>query len=155
MICPYCRFVDSKVNDKRNVSTGNVIRRRRECLSCHKRFTTYERLESVDLNVIKRSGRTEKFDREKLKNGIIKAVKKRPISNAQIDEIIDDIEHKLMNRKSIEIRTTDVGKMVLTRLKKIDELGFILFSAVYNEFKDINELKLAIDSLKKMEEEIN
>lgn len=149
MKCPYCRSDAIKVVDKRNVDNRNVIRRRRECESCHKRFTTYERLESIDLSVIKSDGSTEKFDREKLKTGIIKAVKKRPITLPQIDEMIDDIELKLLNRKSIEIKTKEIGQMVLTRLKKIDKLGYILFSAVYNEFKDIDELETEIKNIKK------
>lgn len=149
MLCPYCHHFDSKVVDKRNNNELNVIRRRRECLACAKRFTTYERLESIDLNVEKRSGRIEKFDREKLKQGIVKAVKKRPITNAQIDEIIDDIEMKILKRKDTAVKTTEIGKMVLTRLKKIDKLGFILFSAVYNEYKDLDDLENTIIKIKK------
>lgn len=117
-------------------------------LECEKRYTTYERLTSIDLNVVKRSGRTEKFDREKLKAGINRAVKKRAIGDSKIDEIIDDIELKLLNRKATEIRSTDIGKMVLTRLKKIDEIGYILFSAVYNGFNDIDDLSDAIKIIK-------
>ena len=149
MLCPYCHHFDSKVVDKRNNNELNVIRRRRECLACAKRCTTYERLESIDLNVEKRSGRIEKFDREKLKQGIVKAVKKRPITNAQIDEIIDDIEMKILKRKDTAVKTTEIGKMVLTRLKKIDKLGFILFSAVYNEYKDLDDLENTIIKIKK------
>ncbi|WKZ29895.1 MAG: transcriptional regulator NrdR [Candidatus Dojkabacteria bacterium] len=140
MVCPYCRSPKTQVVDKRDTSDSTIIRRRRECLNCHKRFTTYERLESIGLKVIKRSGRTEDFDRTKLREGIIKAVKKRPITQAQIDEVIDDIELKLLNRKTTEVKTVDIGKMVLTRLKKIDPLGYLLFSAVYNEFASIDEL---------------
>jgi transcriptional repressor NrdR len=148
MKCPYCRSDAIKVVDKRNVENANVIRRRRECIDCSKRFTTYERLESIDLNVIKSSNRIEKFDREKLKTGIVKAVKKRPITNAQIDELIDDIESKLLSRKTTEIQTKEIGKMVLTRLKKIDDLGYILFSAVYNEFDTLSDLEKEITNLK-------
>lgn len=149
MLCPYCHHCDSKVVDKRNNIELNVIRRRRECLSCTKRFTTYERLESIDLNVEKRSGRIEKFDREKLKLGIIKAVKKRPITDAQIDEIIDDIEMKIRKRTGTSVKTTEIGKMVLNRLKKIDKLGYILFSAVYNEFASLEDLEKKIIEIKK------
>lgn len=148
MVCPYCRSPKTQVVDKRDTSDSTIIRRRRECLNCHKRFTTYERLESIGLKVIKRSGRTEDFDRTKLREGIIKAVKKRPLTQAQIDEIIDDIELKLLNRKTTEVKTVDIGKMVLTRLKKIDPLGYLLFSAVYNEFASIDELAEEIVRIK-------
>jgi len=148
MLCPYCRSSKNQVVDKRDTNENAVVRRRRECLSCKKRFTTYERLENIELKVIKRSGRVEPFDRLKLKEGIVKAVKKRPITDAQIDELIDDIEVKLLNRKTTEIRAGDIGKMVLTRLRKIDPLGYILFSAVYNEFNTLNDLEKAITDLK-------
>ncbi len=149
MLCPYCRSTRNQVIDKRDTSESTVVRRRRECLLCKKRFTTYERLESIGLKVIKRSGRIEDFDRLKLKDGIMRAVKKRPITEAQIDETIDDIEAKLLNRKTTEVRTADIGKMVLTRLRKIDALGYILFSSVYNEFHTLEDLENAIITLKK------
>ncbi len=148
MICPYCRGKNTRVVDKRDNNDTNVTRRRRECIDCEKRFTTYERLESINLNVRKRSGRLEEFDRDKLKKGIIRAVKKRPITEEQIDDLIDDIESKLLNRKSTEIKTTEIGRMVLTRLKKIDGLGFILFSAVYNDMNSIDDLEEEINELK-------
>lgn len=153
MLCPYCRSPQNQVVDKRDTGDSSVIRRRRKCLNCAKRFTTYERLENIGLKVIKRSGRVEEFDRKKLHDGIIRAVKKRPISETQIDEIIDDIELKLLNRKNTETKTSDIGKMVLTRLKKIDPLGFILFSAVYNEFHSIEDLEAAITMLKEEQAE--
>jgi transcriptional repressor NrdR len=153
MLCPYCRSPKTQVIDKRDTSESTVIRRRRKCLNCHKRFTTYERLESIGLKVIKRSGRVEDFDRLKLRDGIIRAVKKRPITEAQIDEIIDDIELKLLNRKKTEVHTADIGRLVLNRLKKVDELGYLLFSAVYREFQTVEDLKRAIDGLEEKEEE--
>jgi len=143
MLCPYCRSTRNQVIDKRDTSESTVVRRRRECLLCKKR------LESIGLKVIKRSGRIEDFDRLKLKDGIMRAVKKRPITEAQIDETIDDIEAKLLNRKTTEVRTADIGKMVLTRLRKIDALGYILFSSVYNEFHTLEDLENAIITLKK------
>jgi transcriptional repressor NrdR len=134
--------------DKRdNVDTG-VTRRRRECLNCQKRYTTYERIETINLNVIKRDGKIEEFDREKLKRGVLKAVKKRPITEPQIDELINDIELKLLNRKSTSIKATEIGNMVLTRLKKIDTVGYLLFASVYQDFNCIEDFEKAITNLK-------
>ena len=148
MYCPFCHSKESRVVDKRdNVETG-VTRRRRECLHCHKRYTTYERRESISLNVIKRSGKIEDFDREKIKRGIMKAVKKRPLTETQIDELIDDIELKLLNRKTSAIRSVDIGKMVLTRLKKLDTIGYLLFASVYQDFNSIADFEKAIKELK-------
>lgn len=148
MICPYCRSNDSKVVDKRDNNETGVTRRRRECLECKKRFTTYERIENINLTVIKRDGGIEQFDREKLKRSVVLALKKRPITPVQIEEMIEDIELKLLNRKTTEIRSTDIGKMVLSRLKKIDKLAFVLFSSVYNEFETIEDLEKALINLK-------
>lgn len=147
MQCPFCHCLDSRVVDKRDNNETGVTRRRRECLSCSKRFTTYERIETISLNVLKRSGKIEEFDREKLKKGIIKAVKKRPISEKVIDELIDDIELKLMNRRNREIKSTEIGSMVLTRLKKIDQIGYLLFASVYRDFNTINDFKTALAEL--------
>jgi transcriptional repressor NrdR len=147
MLCPYCHSDSSRVVDKRDNNETGVTRRRRECLECKKRYTTYERIENIHLNVEKRSGKLEEFDREKLKRGIFKAVKKRPISENKIDDMIDDIELKLLNRKKTTVKSTDIGKMVLTRLKKVDKLGYILFAAVYNEYENLDELKHELDDL--------
>jgi len=136
------------VVDKRdNVDTG-ITRRRRECLNCQKRYTTYERIETINLNVIKRDGKIEEFDREKLKRGVLKAVKKRPITELQIDELINDIELKLLNRKSTSIKATEIGNMVLTRLRKIDTVGYLLFASVYQDFNCIEDFEKAITNLK-------
>jgi transcriptional repressor NrdR len=148
MKCPFCQKNKSKVVDKRDNSETGVTRRRRECLACNKRYTTYERIENINLNVIKRSGSVEEFDREKLKRGILKAVKKRPIQECQIDELIEDIELKLLNRKHSEIKSTEIGTMVLNRLKKIDAIAYILFAAVYKDFHSINDIENEILTLK-------
>lgn len=148
MNCPYCHSRKSKVVDKRDNPDTGVTRRRRECLECHKRATTYERVETINLNVLKRSGKIEEFDREKLKRGILRAVKKRPVTESVIDDLIDDIELKLLNRKSIEIRSTEIGQMVLTRLKKIDTIGYLLFASVYRDFTKIEDFQNAIAELK-------
>jgi transcriptional repressor NrdR len=150
MFCPYCHGEDTKVVDKRDNNETGVTRRRRECMACKKRFTTYERIETISLNVVKRSGKVEEFDREKLKRGILKAVKKRPISESQIDELIDDIELKLINRTQREIKTTQIGTMVLTRLKKIDKIGYLLFASVYKDFDSIEDFENAVNELRKI-----
>ncbi len=148
MKCPYCKSNETKVVDKRDNEETGVTRRRRECIKCNKRFTTYEKVENIDLMVEKRSGRLEKFDRDKLKIGIKKAVKKRPVTDEQIENLIDDIENKLLNRKTTIISAKNIGNMVLTRLKKIDKLGYILFATVYKDFKDIEDLIKEINNLK-------
>ncbi|MBW7953710.1 MAG: transcriptional regulator NrdR [Candidatus Dojkabacteria bacterium] len=148
MLCPYCHSNNSKVVDKRDNKETGVTRRRRECLQCKKRFTTYERVETISLHVVKRSGKLEEFDREKLKKGIVKAVKKRQIPEAEIDDLIDDIELKLLNRQTKEIRSTEIGKMVLTRLKKLDTIGYLLFASVYRDFNSIKDFEDAIAELK-------
>ncbi len=148
MFCPYCHGGDTKVVDKRDNSDTGVTRRRRECNECQKRFTTYERIETIHLNVIKRSGKVEEFDREKLKRGIMKAVKKRPLTEDQIDELIDDIELKLLNRKTTEIKSTEIGNMVLTRLKRLDKIGYILYSSVYKDFTCVEDFEKVLSELK-------
>ena len=147
MVCPFCHSTVSKVVDKRDNNDSGVTRRRRECLSCKKRFTTYERIETICLNVVKRSGKIEEFDREKLKKGIMKAVKKRDISEQQIDELIDDIEIKLLNRKTTTVKSTLIGQMVLTRLKKIDTIAYLLFASVYRDFNSVKDFEDAINEL--------
>ncbi len=149
MVCPYCHKQETKVVDKRDNNESGVTRRRRECLSCTKRFTTYERIETISLNVLKRSGKIEEFDREKLKKGIMKAIKKRDLSEQQIEELLDDIELKLLNRKTNTVKSTDIGQMVLTRLKKLDTIAFLLFASVYRDFNTIEDFEEAIQELKK------
>jgi len=148
-MCPYCHKQETKVVDKRDNNESGVTRRRRECLSCTKRFTTYERIETISLNVLKRSGKIEEFDREKLKKGIMKAIKKRDLSEQQIEELLDDIELKLLNRKTNTVKSTDIGQMVLTRLKKLDTIAFLLFASVYRDFNTIEDFEEAIKELKK------
>jgi len=148
MYCPFCHSKETKVVDKRDNSETRVTRRRRECLACKKRFTTYERIENISLNVIKRSGKIEEFNREKIKRGIMRAVKKRPLSEEQIDELVDDIELKLLNRKKSAIKSSEIGRMILTRLKKLDTIGYLLFASVYEDFNSIQDFEKAIADLK-------
>jgi transcriptional repressor NrdR len=150
MLCPYCKEDKNKVIDKRDNNDKNVTRRRRECKNCSKRFTTYERHENVHLNVIKRSGSVQPFDREKLTRSIEIAVQKRPITKEQIEEMVDDIEANLLIQDTTDINSGDIGKMVLTRLKKIDKLAYILFSTVYNEFKTVEDM---IEEIKDLQHE--
>lgn len=149
MICPFCKSSNIKVIDKRNNFETNTIRRRRECEDCLKRFTTYERIEKVLLNVVKRDGRIEEFDREKIKRGILKAVKKRHIPEAKIDELIDDIEQTLLMQDKQVIRTVDIGEMILKGLGKIDTLGALLFAAVYKEFESLEDVEKELKMLSK------
>lgn len=156
MKCPYCGSTDSKVVDKRDNDEEGFTRRRRECLTCFKRFTTYERIENVELDVEKRDGRIEKFSREKLKKSILKSVGKtgRPIGGEKIQEeqvvgIVEDIEMKLLNRKSTVIRSTDIGKMVLNRLKKLDMVAYMRFASIYKELNSIEDYENEFKLLKK------
>lgn len=125
-----------------------MTRRRRECSSCGKRFTTYERVENIDLKVVKKDGSLEDFDREKIKSGILKACEKRPVEEEEIEKIIEDIEMRLLNRQSTEISSSDVGRMVLTRLKKLDKVAYLRFASVFLEFENVEEFKKEISRIK-------
>lgn len=149
MVCPYCKSEQLKVVDKRNCAE-TAIRRRRECESCSKRFTTYERIERVTLNVQKRDGRVEEFDREKLKRGIKKAVSKRDVEESVIDEMIFDIESNLMNRDEQTINAKEIGEMVLKRLTKVDKLAALLFAAVYKDFKKLEDVHKELVKLEQL-----
>ncbi len=137
MKCIYCGYEDSKVVDSRSSEDNNSIRRRRECLKCGKRFTTYEMVESTPVLVIKNDGSRQIFDAQKIKRGIIKACEKRPVSLSQIDELVSDIEKQISNSLDQEIKSADIGEMVMERLKKLDEIAYVRFAAVYRKFKDI------------------
>jgi len=138
MKCPFCGFLDSKVIDSRPAEDGTTIRRRRECLSCQKRFTTYELVERMPLVVVKRDNSRQSFDKTKLINGMVRACEKRPVTLAQIEKIADDIEQELQSSLEREISTAEIGEMVMTRLKNIDEVAYVRFASVYRSFKDIN-----------------
>ena len=138
MKCPFCGYTDSKVIDSRPAEEGATIRRRRECLACSKRFTTYEIIERMPLVVIKRDGSRQTFDKVKLINGMVRACEKRPVSLDTIEQIADDIEQELQSHLEREIKTVDVGEMVMQRLKTVDEVAYVRFASVYRSFKDIN-----------------
>ena len=151
MNCPYCGYHDSKVIDSRDVEDG--IRRRRQCLNCSSRFTTYERLQPASLFVIKKDERREEFSRDKLLSGIRKACEKRPLPTGAIDKLVDDIEAELYRLGKAEIPSTIIGDMVMEGLKSLDYIAYIRFASVYREFTDITALKQAVDTLVSSEAE--
>ena len=138
MKCPFCGFADSKVIDSRPAEEGATIRRRRECLACQKRFTTYEVIERLPLVVVKRDGSRQSFDKIKLINGMVRACEKRPVALQTLEKIADEIEQELQSNLEREISTVDVGEMVMKRLKDVDEVAYVRFASVYRSFKDIN-----------------
>ena len=138
MKCPFCGFLESKVIDSRPAEEGATIRRRRECLACQKRFTTYEIIERLPLVVVKRDGSRQTFDRVKLINGMVRACEKRPVSLSQLESIADDIEQELQSSLEREVSTVAIGEMVMSRLKAVDEVAYVRFASVYRSFKDIN-----------------
>jgi transcriptional repressor NrdR len=139
MRCPFCNHSEGRVVDSRASKEGDSIRRRRECMKCGRRFTTYERIEEVAQMVIKKDGRRENFDRWKLKSGILKAVEKRPIGLDQVDAMIDEIERELFNTSDHEVSTQSIGEAVMSKLKQLDEVAYVRFASVYRQFKDLNE----------------
>lgn len=138
MKCPFCGCADSKVIDSRPADEGATIRRRRECLSCQKRFTTYETIERLPLVVVKRDGSRQSFDKVKLINGMVRACEKRQVSLEQLETMADDIEQELQSALEREISTVEIGEMVMERLKAVDEVAYVRFASVYRSFKDIN-----------------
>lgn len=138
MKCPYCGFMDDKVIDSRPTEENTSIRRRRECSKCAKRFTTYEKVESVPLMVIKKDKTRQIFDRQKLLNGLLRACEKRPVSINELEKLIDGIETQILNSLKREITTQEIGEMVMARLKGLDEVAYVRFASVYRQFKDIN-----------------
>jgi transcriptional repressor NrdR len=146
MNCPYCNHIETKVTDSRD--TGNhTTRRRRECLKCNKRFTTYETIEMTSLYVIKRDGCREKFDRTKIKNGIMKALEKRPITQDKIEEMLDGIEDKIRKTGSEEIESRTIGEYVMETLKEVDQVAYIRFASVYRSFTDITSFEEMVKKL--------
>lgn len=138
MKCPYCGYEDSKVIDSRSTEETNSIRRRRECLECGKRFTTYESIESTPVLVVKSNGERERFNPAKIKNGIIKACEKRPVSMQQIDDLVSSIEKQVINSGEGEVSTKVIGEYVMEGLKELDEVSYVRFASVYKKFKDIS-----------------
>ena len=145
MTCPFCGHKEDKVIDSRESKEGDVIRRRRQCLGCERRFTTYERSDEVPYMVIKKDGRREKFDRQKVLGGLLKACEKRPVPMSRLAEIVDEVEAKLADSPEREMSTTEVGEMLMERLRSLDKIAYVRFASVYRDFQDVeaflNELK--------------
>ncbi|HEX9817291.1 MAG TPA: transcriptional regulator NrdR [Patescibacteria group bacterium] len=147
MLCPFCQSEDLAVIDTREAEGGSATRRRRICKTCQRRFTTYERSEGIDLKVIKKGGQTEYFSREKIKRGLVKATWKRPVSIAQIEELINEVESKLRTKGVREVKSWEIGNLVINRLKKLDPLAYLLFATVYRDFDTIEDFKNEIEKL--------
>ncbi|MBW2964715.1 transcriptional regulator NrdR [Candidatus Woesearchaeota archaeon] len=149
MKCPFCSSPESKVVDKRDTEGAVATRRRRECLTCGKRYTTYERLETLPLTVVKKDKTREQFDREKLIRGMLKACEKRPIPREQVIKLVDEIEAELKNADATEIDSKHIGELAIKKLKKIDKVAYIRFASVYKDFKDIDDFAKELDKLTK------
>ena len=149
MRCPYCNFEETKVIETREADDPEVTRRRRECLKCAKRFTTYERTEMLDLRVIKKNGDIQTFNRNKILNGIVKACEKRPIKIEKIEKVVDDIETELRKQESTEIQSKLIGELVMEKLKDLDHVAYIRFASVYREFKDLKEFEKELKNINK------
>lgn len=138
MKCPFCGFQESKVVDSRHSDDGNSIRRRRECLSCQKRFTTYETVESLPMVVVKKDNSRQAFDRSKILNGMVRACEKRPVTMAQMETAVDEIEQVVQNSLDREVSTEYIGSLVMEKLRAMDQVAYVRFASVYRQFKDIN-----------------
>lgn len=147
MKCPYCHHPESKVLDSRPTDDGASIRRRRECQLCDRRFTTYEKVEEVPLIVVKKDGRREAFDRNKILAGLLKACEKRPVPVATLEKAVDDIERDLRNTLDREVATESIGEMVMEKLRGIDEVAYVRFASVYRQFKDLNKFREELERL--------
>ncbi len=147
MKCPYCAVIDSRVIDSRPTDEGNAIRRRRECTSCGRRFTTYEKIEELPLMVIKKDGSREAFDRNKILTGLFKACEKRPVTTATLEQVVDEIELALRNQLSPEVKSQTIGEMVMDHLAEIDQVAYVRFASVYRQFTDIMRFKQELDKL--------
>lgn len=147
MFCLFCKHADTEVIETRLAENGSIIRRRRQCPKCSKRFTTYERIEKLPILVIKRDGRREKFDREKLHNGIIKATGKTTVSAGQVEKIVADVENELKQQDSTEVESDLIGRLVARELKKIDKIAYIRFASVFRRFVDVEDFEKEVKKL--------
>lgn len=149
MKCPYCGHLDDKVIDSREARTGELIRRRRECLKCERRFTTYERIDEIPHMVIKKDGRRERFDRQKILQGLLKACEKRPVPVSKLEALVDDAERFVNDATERERTTTEVGELLMNRLRKLDKVAYVRFASVYLDFKDVGEFMSELKGLLK------
>ena len=147
MKCPYCAHLESRVVDSRPADEGSTIRRRRECLSCHKRFTTYEIIESLPLMVVKRDGSRQPFDKAKLLGSMLKACEKRSVPIATLERLANEIEQTMQNEMEREVPTTEIGELVMEKLKDVDEVSYVRFASVYRQFKDLNTFMAELTKL--------
>jgi transcriptional repressor NrdR len=145
--CPFCNSNAEKVVDSREGRDGEVIRRRRQCLRCHRRFTTYERIEGIQFMVVKKDGRREPFDRHKILTGLVKATQKRPISVNQLEAVVDDVEALLTEKPDREIASSEIGERIMQRLHDLDEVAYVRFASVYRQFKDVSEFVAEVKGL--------
>ena len=149
MKCPFCGHPEDKVVDSRESKEGEAIRRRRECLKCERRFTTYERIDEIPYMAIKKDGRREKFDRQKVLNGLLKACEKRPVSMGKLENIVNEVEAFVAESPDRERTTTEIGELLMDRLKKLDKVAYVRFASVYLDFKDIKEFMSELKELLK------
>lgn len=149
MKCPYCNYEETQVIDTRETESLEATRRRRGCLKCSKRFTTYERVEEAEIVVVKKDGRRERYERQKLLNGILKACEKRPVSLDKIEKIIDEVESDLRKRDSVEVDSKTIGEIAMKRLKTLDKVAYIRFASVYREFEDLERFEEELEKLMK------
>ena len=139
MKCPFCSHLDDKVVDSREGREGDLIRRRRECLKCGRRFTTYERIDEIPYMVVKKDGRRERFDRQKILQGLLKASEKRPVATPKLEALVEEVERFVQESPDRERSTTDIGNLMMSRLKKLDKVAYVRFASVYSDFKDVKE----------------
>ena len=139
MKCPFCAHLDDKVVDSREGREGDLIRRRRECLKCGRRFTTYERIDEIPYMVVKKDGRRERFDRQKILQGVLKACEKRPVATPKLEALVEEVERFVQDSPDRERSTTDIGNLMMARLKKLDKVAYVRFASVYSDFKDVKE----------------
>ncbi len=149
MKCPYCDHAESKVIDSRQSKNGFTIRRRRECLACAKRFTTYEKIEEIPYMVVKKDGQRQRFDDQKLLRGLLKACEKRPIAISDLEEIVEEIENMLQEKPEKEMRAEEIGQLVMKRLHELDKVAYVRFASVYRDFKDVIEFKEELERILK------
>ena len=147
MKCPFCGCLDTKVSDSRPNETHTAIRRRRECIECKKRFTTYEKIETIPLIVIKKDNNREPYDRTKIQSGVLRACYKRPVSASRLEQLVDDIENDIFALGTSEIKSSAIGEIVMDRIKDVDQVAYVRFASVYREFKDVNTF---IDEIRKL-----
>ncbi len=154
MRCPFCGHLEDKVVDSRESKDGDSIRRRRECLDCARRFTSYERIDEIPYMVVKKDGRRETFERNKIMAGLLRACEKRPISAAQLESIVDDVEKAVQDTPDRELSTNDIGKIIMKRLKTLDKVAYVRFASVYLEFEDVSEFMTELKYLVRSRDKI-